>query len=163
MANCCATSAAAPIYIWPTHLTRTHGITADRYRVAHGLPMTQPLVAARVRRRMAKAWEANRATHLDALARTRDPQRARASRRTVPHWTAAARAARLEGIAGRRGRRLTTTEMRYLGDDLAPDEWCRRVRMLLAGDATVSIPSIARSFNMSESWAYRRLRRHPSA
>ncbi|MCV7006759.1 MucR family transcriptional regulator [Mycobacterium gordonae] len=144
-----------------THLTRSHGVTAERYRVTHGLLLTMPLVAASVSHRMARSWEANREQNLEALARHRDPLRARESARPVSQWTAATRAARVKRLAEQRGRALTEAEKQELGGDLPITEWCRRVRGLLAGDPTLSVASISRSFDMSASWAYRRLHRYP--
>lgn len=144
-----------------THLGRSHGLSAERYRIAHGLPLTIPLVAASVSKRMAQAWDANREQHIEILGRHRDVARARESARPVSQWTAATRAARAKKLAEKRGRMLTEAEKRELGDDLPLEEWCRRVRLLLAADSALSVASISRSFGMSEGWAYRRLQRYP--
>lgn len=136
-------------------------MTAEPYRVAHGLPLTLRLVATSVSQRMAQSWEANREHNLDLLARHRDPHRARESTRPVSQWTAATRAARVKRLAEKRGRALTKAEKRELGGDLPIAEWCRRVRALLAEDPTLSVASISRSFEMSANWAYRRLHRYP--
>lgn len=56
---------------------------------------------------------------------------------------------------------FTETEKQELGDDLLLEEWCRRVRALLAADPTLNIASINRSFDMSANWAGRRLHRYP--
>ena len=110
---------------------------------------------------MGEAWEANRDGHLDVLQRVRDPAWARANTRPVSQWTAATRAARIEKLAARRGRELTDREKHELGDELSVEEWCRRVRAMLAADASLTVGSINRSFNMSQNWAYRRLQRYP--
>lgn len=144
-----------------THLARSHGFTAERYRTAHGLPLTIPLVAATVSKRMAQAWESNREEHLGVLARHRNLSRARANTRPVSQWTAATRAARAKKLAEKRGRMLTDAEKREPGDDLSLEEWCRRVRALLAADPTLSVASINRSYDMSANWAHRRLHRYP--
>lgn len=144
-----------------THLKRSHNMTAKPYRIKHGLPLTIPLVAASVSKRMAAAWDANREQHLDDLVRYRDIARARESTRPVSQWSAATRAARVKKLAARRGRMLTEAEKQELGDDLLLEEWCRRVRALLAADPTLSIGSINRSFDMSANWAHRRLHRYP--
>lgn len=144
-----------------THLARSHGLSAEGYRTAHGLPLTIPLVAASVSKRMAEAWDVNREQHLEVLERHRDVARVRGSARPVSQWTAATRAARAKKLAEKRGRMLTDEEKRKLGDDLPLEEWCRRVRLLLAADSALSVASISRSFGMSEGWAYRRLQRYP--
>ncbi|POX94944.1 hypothetical protein C3473_11215 [Mycobacterium kansasii] len=146
-----------------THLARTHGITAERYRLAHGLPLTIPLVAATVSQRMAAAWEANRDVHLDTLNQHRDPARAQKSTRPASEWTAATRAARRERLRATRGRSLTEAEKNLLGDSLPLAEWCRRVRALLADDPTLTVASISRAFDMTPSWAYQRLYRYPAS
>lgn len=101
-----------------THLTRTHSMRAEEYRLAHGLPLTRPLIAATISQRMAQAWEANRDEHLEVLARVRNPARARAGTRPVSQWTAATRAARIEKLAARRARELTDAEKNNLGGEL---------------------------------------------
>ncbi|MHA7653827.1 hypothetical protein ACX9NE_28810 [Mycobacterium sp. ML4] len=57
---------------------------------------------------------------------------------------------------------LTEAEKQQLGDDLSLEEWCRRVRALLAADPSLNIASINRSFDMSANWAHRRLQRYPA-
>ncbi len=55
---------------------------------------------------------------------------------------------------------LAEEEKQGLGDDLPLEEWCRRVRALLAEDPTLSVALINRSFDMSANWAHRRLHRY---
>lgn len=145
-----------------THARLAHGVPADQYRQAHGLPLTIPLVAKVVRDRMMAAWEKHRDAHLAALAASRDPDRARAHVRPQAQWPPATRAKRARDLSARRGRALTEEEMHHLGDDLPMDEWCRRARALLAADPSVSKASISRSFGRSDPWVNQRLRRYPA-
>jgi phage tail protein X len=144
-----------------THLQQSHGLRAETYRIAHGLPLTIPLVAASVQQRMREKWHQHAACHLDALATHRQPEEARKHNRPSGQWTAATRAKRIADLEARRGRLLTASEMDDLGDDVPLQEWCDRVRTLLAADETVTRSSIGRSFGRSTQWATQRLRRYP--
>lgn len=146
-----------------THAVGAHGLSAEQYRIAHGLALTEPLVAPSVRTKMSIAWERHRDTHLAALDGARDPDRARKHVRAQHEWTPATRVKRARMLADRRGRLLTAEEMARLGDDLPMQEWCDRVRTVLAADPTLTQSSISRSFDRTPSWAQLRLRRHPPA
>lgn len=144
-----------------THAAGTHGLSAEQYRITHGLALTEPLVAPAVRAKMSTAWERNRDVHMAALDGARDPDRAREHVRPQREWTPATRVKRARMLSDRRGRLLADTEMVELGDDLPLQEWCDRVRAMLAADPTLTQMSIARSFGRSDAWVHQRLRRYP--
>lgn len=145
-----------------THLKGAHGILADEYRRAHGLALTERLVAPSVRKKMSESWDRNAALHLASLDASRKPGAVAASHvRPQSEWTAATRARRHEMLKARRGRLLTDVEMSTLGDDLPMAAWCERVRQILADDKAVTQGSVGRSFGMDANWVHQRLRRYP--
>lgn len=146
-----------------THAAGAHDLTAEQYRIAHGLALTEPLVASSVREKMSASWERNRELHMAALDGARDPDAAREHMRPRREWTPATRVKRARMLSDRRGRLLTDAEMAELGDDLPLQEWCDRVRAMLAADPTLTQMSIARSFDRGQAWTYTRLRRYPPA
>lgn len=145
-----------------THAKRAHGLSREQYRAAHGLELTAVLMAVEVRQKMSQAWETHREAHLANLERSRDPDHARAQMRPRTQWPAATRVRRAKALAAKRGRLLTEDEMQQLGDDLPLDEWCRRVRVMLAADPTITAQGISRSFDRTPSWVHQRLRRYPA-
>ena len=142
-----------------THVVGAHQLTAEEYRVAHGLALTQRLVAQVVSEKMSHSWERHRDMHLGSLEASRDPDRARRGMRPRAEWTPATRVERARMLTERRGRLLTEDEMRELGDDLPMQQWCDRVRALLASDPSVTMASIGRSFDRTPAWVPLRLRR----
>lgn len=150
-----------------THARYAHGYaSAADYRQAHGLRRSEKLAAPAARQRMSQAYERNRDLHLEALEKSRDPERANARSvqvRTTPgQWSPAARVSFAEHLRSRRGRGVTEEERAMLGDDLPMDEWCRRAREILQ-DPTISVTSMSLSLGWSAATVQQRLRRYPQA
>lgn len=143
-----------------THLRGAHAITADAYRLTHGLAPGQALVGEGTRVRMAQRWAANADLHLADLAASRDTARARSSNRKGRVWTAQEIAVRQEANRARRGRDLTKAEVASLGDETNIPAWADAARALLALDG-ITATSIARVSNIALPTVHQRLRRYP--
>lgn len=148
-----------------THARYSHGYAgAADYRQAHGLRRTEKMAAPSMRANLSAAYDRHRDVHMEALERSRTPDKATARSvevRTMPgEWSPAARVSRAEHLRSRRGRDVTDAERDHLGDDLPMGEWCRRARAILR-DPTISKASMGISLGWSAGTVQQRLRRYP--
>lgn len=144
-----------------THARLGHGIKARDYREAHGLPLTQALVAPAVSEKMRESWEKNEALHLATIEGLRDPDRAQRSSRGGT-WSVGTRARQSQRNQARASRDLTPAEVEMLGDLYDIPTWTANLRVLMAAHPELSQVAIGRSVGISAATVAQRLRRYPA-
>ena len=144
-----------------THARLAHGITARDYREAHGLPLTQALVAPAVSEKMRESWEKNGALHAASLESARNPDKAQRSSRGGT-WSVGTRARQSQRNQARASRDLTPDEVELLGDLYDIPTWTANLRALMAAHPELSQVAIGRSVGISAATVAQRLRRYPA-
>lgn len=144
-----------------THIFQSHGIRADDYREAHGLPQTLALVGTSTHQAMSAGWERNRPIHVAALDEARDTALATNASRTRNGrpWAAATIAGRQAAAASRRTE-LTPDQVASLGDPTDLPAWCAAARALIDREG-VTGAAISRAAGLSTATVWQRLRRYP--
>lgn len=142
-----------------THAWYRHGITAADYRRRHGLSTGQSLASPATRARFAAMPQSQAgSTGRRALEASRDPAGARAQMTHDGQHRPQLVASRAQvGGRARRGRDLTTAEIRALAEAVGIDAWAE-VAQRLVGDG-VRQAEISRATGIPDPTVSQRLRR----